>query len=98
MRSALMLAALAACLAILIPAALGQNPPINPAPGFGQVPQGAGACSVEKSCADLAPLMIQSALDPSPLENNLRELVDLAGGQPTGPAVSGRGASWGGAD
>jgi hypothetical protein len=85
---------LACFLVLLIPIVSGQNIPINPAPGFGQVPQGAGACSVEKSCADLAPLMIQSALGPSPLENNLRELVDLTGGQSTGPGVSGRAASW----
>jgi hypothetical protein len=85
---------LAYFLVLLSPIVSGQNIPINPAPGFGQIPQGAGACSVEKSCADLAPLMIQSALGPSPLENNLRELVDLTGGQSTGPAVSGRAASW----
>jgi carboxypeptidase Q len=80
-----MLAALAPCLAILIPAALGQNTPINPPPGFGQIPQGAGACSVEKSCADLAPLMIRSALGPSPLEANLRTLT---GSPAEGPAVA----------
>lgn len=87
-------AALAFCLLFLTPRAWGQNVPINPPPGFGQVPQGAGACSVEKSCADLAPLMIQSALGPSPLEDNLRALVDLAGGHATGSDVSGRTAAW----
>jgi len=89
-----MLAALAACLAILIPAALGQNPPINPPPGFGQVPQGAGACSVEKSCADLAPLMIRSALGPSPLEDNLRTLTGSTGGSVTGSPAAGRAVAW----
>jgi len=81
-------------LALLTPVVWGQNVPINPPPGFGQVPQGAGACSVEKSCADLAPLMIQSALGPSPLEDNLRELGDLTSGHLAGPALSGRTAAW----
>ena len=49
-------------------AAGGQIPPIKPAPLSPQVPQGSGACSVQKSCAELAPTMIQSALGPSPLE------------------------------
>ena len=35
-----------------------QIPPLKPPPLATQVPQGSGACSVEKSCADLAPQMI----------------------------------------
>src|SRR6202167_4431194 len=81
-------------LVLFTPIVSGQNIPIHTAPGFGQVPQGAGACSVEKSCADLAPLMIQSALGPSPLEDNLRELGDLTSAHLAGPALSGRTAAW----
>ncbi len=93
-RLALASATLAVCLLLLTPIARGQNIPINPPPGFGRVPQGAGACSVEKSCADLAPLMIQSALGPSPLEENQRELADLIGPRATGSGVSGRAVAW----
>ncbi|MGA8768275.1 MAG: hypothetical protein WB559_14745, partial [Candidatus Acidiferrales bacterium] len=74
--------------------AFGQTPPINPPPGFGQVPQGTGACSVEKSCADLAPQMIRSAEGPSPLEENLRTLTDSIGGRVTGSPAAGRAAEW----
>jgi carboxypeptidase Q len=93
-RLALILAIFAACLPLLAPAAFGQNPPISPPPGFGQVPQGTGACSVEKSCADLAPLMIQSALGPSPLEDNLRTLTDSIGGRITGSPAAGHAVAW----
>jgi hypothetical protein len=81
-------------LLLMTPIARGQNIPISPPPRFGQVPQGAGACSVEKSCADLAPLMIQSALGPSALERNLRELANLIGGQARDSAASGRTVAW----
>jgi|SRR3984885_14588674 len=87
-------AALAYFLVLLTPIVWGQDVPINPPPGFGQIPQGAGACSVEKSCADLAPLMIQSALGPSPLEDNLRKLGHLTSVQATGLAASGRTVAW----
>ena len=90
----LITAAFLACLALLGSVALGQNTPINPPAGFGQVPQGTGACSVEKSCSDLAPLMIQSALGPSPLEDNLRTLTDSIGGRVTGSPAAGRAVAW----
>ena len=42
---------------------LAQVAPVKPAPLSPQL-QGTGTCSVEKSCAELAPVMIQSALGP----------------------------------
>jgi carboxypeptidase Q len=72
-----------------------QIPPIKPAPLSAQVPQGSGACSVQKSCAELAPAMIQSALGPSPLEENLRYLSDTIGGRVTGTPAADRAADWG---
>ena len=76
-------------------AATAQIPPVKPAPLSQQVPQGSGACSVEKSCADLAPAMIQSAMGPSPLEENLRYLTDTIGGRVTGTPAADRAADWG---
>ena len=69
-----------------------QIPPLKPPPL--QVPTGTGACSVEKSCEDLAPAMIQSALGPSPLEENLRYLTDTIGGRITGSPVADRAVGW----
>jgi hypothetical protein len=71
---------------------VAQLAPIKPPPGWGQVPSGTGACSVEKSCAELAPAMIRSARGASPLEGNLRQLAHLGqrsrkGSQATEPAV-----------
>ncbi len=85
----------AAGVVLVVPVTLGQGNPIAPPPGFSQVPQGAGACSVEKSCSDLAPLMIQSAEGPSPLEENLRELTDSIGGRVTGSPAAARAVAWG---
>ncbi len=93
-RLALVLATLVVSIPLLGPAAFGQNTPISPPAGFGQVPQGTGACSVEKSCSDLAPLMIQSALGPSPLEENLRTLTDSIGGRVTGWPAADRAIAW----
>jgi carboxypeptidase Q len=76
-------------------AATAQIPPIKPAPLSQQVPQGSGACSVQKSCAELAPTMIQTALGPSPLEENLRYLSDTIGGRVTGTPSADRAADWG---
>ena len=73
-----------AAVVLVVPLSSGQGTSINPPKGFGQVPQGTGACSVEKSCADLAPMMIKSAEGPSPLEENLRTLTDSIGGRVTG--------------
>jgi carboxypeptidase Q len=79
---------------LVVPVTLGQGNPISPPAGFGQVPQGTGACSVEKSCADLAPLMIQSAEGASPLEENLRTLTDTIGGRVTGSPAAARAVAW----
>jgi Iap family predicted aminopeptidase len=79
---------------LLIPSAYSQTTPINPPPGWKQVPQGEGACSVEKSCAELAPAMIRSALGPSPVEENLRYLTDSIGGRMTGSPEADRAAGW----
>ncbi len=94
LRRALISAPFGVWLVVLASTAFGQTPPINPPPGFGQVPQGTGACSVEKSCADLAPQMIRSAEGPSPLEENLRTLTDSIGGRVTGSPAAGRAAAW----
>ena len=83
-----------ACILPAVPAASGQMAPINPPPGWKQVPQGSGACSVEKSCAELAPAMIQSALGASPLEENLRYLTDSIGGRVTGSPEADRAVGW----
>jgi carboxypeptidase Q len=71
-----------------------QLSPIKPSPGFQQVPNGTGACSVAKSCAELAPAMIRDALGPSPLEENLRYLTDSIGGRVTGSAEADRAVGW----
>jgi carboxypeptidase Q len=84
----------AACVVLVVPAAFGQGNPLNPPPTFPQVPQGAAACSVEKSCADRAPMMIQSAEGASPLEENLRVLTDSIGGRVTGSAAAARAVAW----
>ena len=69
-------------------------PPLKPPPFAPQVPQGSGTCSVEKSCTELAPQMIQSALGTSPLEENLRYLTDTIGGRVTGTPAADRAADW----
>ncbi len=81
-------------LLLLTFAASAQIPPIKPAPLSQRVPQGSGACSVQRSCAELAPAMIQSALGPSPLEENLRYLSDTIGGRVTGTPSADRAADW----
>jgi Zn-dependent M28 family amino/carboxypeptidase len=65
-------------LLLLAPGMRAQIAPIQP-PSQWKVPNGGGACSVEKSCADLAPAMIQSALRSPALEENLRYLMRAAG-------------------
>jgi carboxypeptidase Q len=78
---------------ILFPIGIfAQIPPLKPPPL--QVPTGTGTCSVEKSCDDLAPAMIQSALGPSPLEENLRYLADTVGGRVTGSPAADRAVGW----
>jgi carboxypeptidase Q len=82
------------CLALIATsAAEAQLAPIKPPPSW-QVPSGAPGCSVEKTCADLAPAMIKSALGPSPLEENLRYLTDMIGGRITGSAEADHAVGW----
>jgi carboxypeptidase Q len=83
-----------AALFVLCAGAFGQGGTIDLPPGWPQVPQGAGACSVGKSCAELAPAMLRSALGPSPLEENLRYLTDTIGGRVTGSPEEDRAVSW----
>jgi carboxypeptidase Q len=74
--------------------ASAQLPPIKPAPLSRQVPQGEGSCSVEKSCAEIAPVMERAALGTSPLEENLRYLSDSIGGRVTGSPAADRAVGW----
>jgi Peptidase family M28 len=77
---------------LLAPAVRAQIAPIQP-PSQWKVPNGTAACSVEKSCAELAPAMVQSALGPSPLEENLRYLTTAAA-TPTNPLQDAKAAGW----
>jgi carboxypeptidase Q len=81
-------------LLIIAFAASAQIIPTKSAPLATGVPSGTGVCSVEKSCAELAPVMIQAALGPSPLEENLRYLSDTIGGRVTGTPAADRAAGW----
>lgn len=80
----LALAALAASLALAPTMATARQnplPPINaPAPIGPKPPLGSGGCSITApTCADVAPFIIRSALGPSPLERNFRDLSRLLG-------------------
>lgn len=79
-------------LALFAPNSHAQLPPLNAPPGWGQVPQGTGACEVGKSCADLAPGMIRDALGPSPLDADTRALAAILS-SPAGPDEP-RAAAW----
>jgi len=88
-RWARSIAATALWLAALAPVAHGQLPPVQPPPLWKQVPSSEGACSVEKSCAELAPEMIRSALGESPLAENVKTLARAIGPRvPGSPAVA----------
>ncbi|MGH9685041.1 MAG: M20/M25/M40 family metallo-hydrolase [Candidatus Acidiferrales bacterium] len=75
-------------------AAVAQFPSSKPAPFSTQVPQGTGTCSPGKSCAEVAPAIIQSALGASPLEENLRNITDVIGGRVTGSEAADRAAGF----
>ncbi len=82
------IAATALWLAALASVAHGQLPLVQPAPLWKQMPSGEGACSVEKSCAELAPEMIRSALGESPLAENVKTLARTIGPRvPGSPAL-----------
>jgi carboxypeptidase Q len=84
---------LAAGMLLTAAAAHAQIPPIKPAP-LSRLPSSPSACAIEKSCADVAPAMIRSALGISPLEENLRYLTDSIGGRVTGSAEADRAIGW----
>jgi carboxypeptidase Q len=64
----------------------------NPFPG--ESSSANAGCSLQKSCAELAPAMIQSALGPSPLEENLRRLTTVIGGRIPGSAANEKAVAW----
>ena len=51
-------------------------------------------CTTGKSCAEVAPIIVQSAVGASPLEENLRYLTDVIGGRLTGSAAADRAVGW----
>jgi carboxypeptidase Q len=73
--------------------AFAQLPPVKD-PLAPKVPQGTNTCSVEKSCADLAPDILRTAMGPSPLAENLRYLTDTLGGRLTGTAAADKATGW----
>jgi carboxypeptidase Q len=68
--------------------------PKQPNPFPEQPDSASQACSLQKSCAELAPGMIQSALGDSPLEANLRHLTKSIGGRMTGTAANEKAVEW----
>jgi carboxypeptidase Q len=79
--------------AVLLFATTGAAQIPQPKPAPLALPSSEG-CSLEKTCAELAPAMIQSALGPSPLEENLRYLTDTIGGRVTGSPAAHQAAAW----
>lgn len=57
-------------------------------------PSGPGVCAEGKSCEEVAPIILQSAMAPSPLEENLRYLTDVIGGRVTGTPAADRAVGW----
>src|SRR5579872_2658780 len=68
-----------------------QFPAPNPVPFSRPVPSGTGACSIAKSCAEVAPDIIRKALGQSPLEKNMQYLSRTSG---VGAASTARAAAW----
>jgi len=86
-------ASLLLAFAICASDASAQFPPA-PKPFEPKMPQGTGACVINKPCAEVAPDIIKNALGPSPLENNLRELTDVIGGRVTGSPAADKAVDW----
>lgn len=83
---------LACGLLIVRPVAAQFSPPPD---GLGpRVPQGTAACSVQKSCADLAPGMMKSAEAPSALADNLHYLSNVIGLRPSGSQQLQKAVAW----
>ncbi len=87
-------ACLVLCLFAFRLPATAQLPPVKTNIGP-KPPVGTGTCSVEKSCGDVAPDIIRSALGVSPLEANLRRLTDEIGGRVTGSPAADKAVGWG---
>jgi hypothetical protein len=68
--------------------------PKQPNPLGGPPTSGTEGCSLQKSCAELAPEMIKSALGASPLEENLRHLTESIGGRMTGTSANDKAVAW----
>jgi carboxypeptidase Q len=73
--------------------AAGQIIPKAPS-AFPAPPSGTAGCSLQATCAELAPGMIQSALGDSPLEQNLKQLTTVIGGRIPGSAANEKAAAW----
>ncbi len=78
----------------VLPEAQAQLPPLQAPPSWGQASQNAAACSVEKSCADLAPGMIRNALGKSPLEQNTRALEQILASGGDAASAEARATAW----
>ena len=76
--------------AVLVAPVRAQFSTPNSAPFPGTPPSATAACSVVKSCAEVAPDIIRKALGPSPLEQNLRHLEETNGKRPAGSDASKR--------
>jgi hypothetical protein len=89
-----------ACLLVFLAAATGspivraQLPPLQAPSSWGQVPQGSGACSVGKTCSDLAPGMIRDALGPSPIDQEVQTLTRLLSSDGDSATIQHRAADW----
>jgi carboxypeptidase Q len=61
---------------------------------FSDQPANPPGCSLKKSCAELAPAMIQAALASPSLESNLRYLTSSIGGRMTGTVANEKSVTW----
>jgi carboxypeptidase Q len=86
--------AVALCLVLFASASRAQLIPKQTNPFPGQSSDAAQGCSLQKSCAELAPGMIQSALGASPLGENLRHLATVIGGRMTGTTANEKAVAW----
>jgi acetylornithine deacetylase/succinyl-diaminopimelate desuccinylase-like protein len=85
---------LVSSLGVFVAPARAQFSTPNSAPFPGTPSSVSAACSVVKSCAEVAPDIIRKALGPSPLEQNLRHLEETKGKRPTGSDESKRTIAW----
>jgi carboxypeptidase Q len=82
------------CLSVSLLSAGTQIPPVQSDKLGPKPPQGTGACSVERSCAEVAPDIIKSAEGASPLAENLRYLTDTIGGRVSGSPAADKAVGW----